>query len=490
MRFVIFSLILLTFLGGIVVGQSNAFCKDPDGRDLFTKTTVNYKDSQGEFFVADFCYDEIYLSEGLCNGKDYSRERILCDIGCFDGRCITSAGKIPKIITQEGTYTIKGLQRIEINGISLNVIEISWALQGNTEPKVVVQSDTAVICNIVAGGSCIFRGGSLSHPNFKGIEFKVNYIDKNEESPQDTTASITIKSLFGENEVKIDEHTTTFDFNTYGNKYVEVIINFPGVGKISLPILYGKNNKFIGVGKSETANLRVGTYVENGDTLVFKSHIDNYFIMNYVANFNGLNVAEAYILRLTNFKYNSDNVSVADVEKMVGKDNWMTIESGISGGRRVNLGNASFIVENIVREEEKVLIKASDQITHFDGVFDVDACSLYLPAPKEFPMESYEFRVFCPKFINSISQNYMAHWVDGTLRLDNLLSSEYKGCNSIGLRKENQYCSGDEQWETQKTNSVVCNNNFECSSNLCIDDICVEKGLFTKFLEWLESIFG
>ena len=43
---------------------------------------------------------------------------------------------------------------------------------------------------------------------------------------------------------------------------------------------------------------------------------------------------------------------------------------------------------------------------------------------------------------------------------------------------------------SQKMGNDVCENGFECRSNLCVDNVCIERGLFSKFLEWLKSFFG
>ncbi len=65
-----------------------------------------------------------------------------------------------------------------------------------------------------------------------------------------------------------------------------------------------------------------------------------------------------------------------------------------------------------------------------------------------------------------------------------------KSCLPIGTRVSGDFCSINRDLEPQLESSSVCENNFECSSNLCIDNQCVEKGLFSKIVEWFKKVFG
>jgi len=71
-------------------------------------------------------------------------------------------------------------------------------------------------------------------------------------------------------------------------------------------------------------------------------------------------------------------------------------------------------------------------------------------------------------------------------RLDNT-------CVIQGTRAEinntRKFCNINSQWQDQ-ISTGYCNNNYECSSNLCIDNECVSVGLWRKFLNWLENLFS
>jgi len=63
-------------------------------------------------------------------------------------------------------------------------------------------------------------------------------------------------------------------------------------------------------------------------------------------------------------------------------------------------------------------------------------------------------------------------------------------CENVGIRKEGKYCSDTEVWTTQKETSASCENNFECDSNLCLENECVSGNLISRFLRWLKNLFS
>ncbi len=63
-------------------------------------------------------------------------------------------------------------------------------------------------------------------------------------------------------------------------------------------------------------------------------------------------------------------------------------------------------------------------------------------------------------------------------------------CYPFGVRNEGEYCDLSSNFADQKTEGLFCQNNFECSSNLCLDNQCVKEGLFKRFLEFLRNFFN
>lgn len=63
-------------------------------------------------------------------------------------------------------------------------------------------------------------------------------------------------------------------------------------------------------------------------------------------------------------------------------------------------------------------------------------------------------------------------------------------CYPFGYRKKGMFCSDEGMFKDQLKAEETCDNNFECSSNVCIDSKCVSAGAIKKFFEWFKSIFG
>jgi len=66
-------------------------------------------------------------------------------------------------------------------------------------------------------------------------------------------------------------------------------------------------------------------------------------------------------------------------------------------------------------------------------------------------------------------------------------------CYPLGYRKNGMYCkeeSNGNEFELQKTAEVVCINNFECQSELCVEGSCVDIGFWGKILNWFKNFFN
>jgi hypothetical protein len=67
----------------------------------------------------------------------------------------------------------------------------------------------------------------------------------------------------------------------------------------------------------------------------------------------------------------------------------------------------------------------------------------------------------------------------------------YEGkCFPMGVRSKGLYCSGDLVMSQQQESDKTCENNFECSSNVCVAGKCISEGLIQKILSWFKRMFG
>jgi hypothetical protein len=63
-------------------------------------------------------------------------------------------------------------------------------------------------------------------------------------------------------------------------------------------------------------------------------------------------------------------------------------------------------------------------------------------------------------------------------------------CLSEGTRIGEEYCDYEGKFVVQKSGEEYCENNFECKTNVCVENQCISQGLFQKFLKWLKNLFG
>jgi hypothetical protein len=63
-------------------------------------------------------------------------------------------------------------------------------------------------------------------------------------------------------------------------------------------------------------------------------------------------------------------------------------------------------------------------------------------------------------------------------------------CYPFGYRKNEKYCSDEGAFKGQLKESEACENNFECSTNVCVDGKCISSSLIQKIISWFKKFFG
>lgn len=63
-------------------------------------------------------------------------------------------------------------------------------------------------------------------------------------------------------------------------------------------------------------------------------------------------------------------------------------------------------------------------------------------------------------------------------------------CYPFGYRKSGEFCSGNEEFVKQLESGGECENNFECSSNVCVSGECVSPNLIQKIINFFKKLFG
>lgn len=63
-------------------------------------------------------------------------------------------------------------------------------------------------------------------------------------------------------------------------------------------------------------------------------------------------------------------------------------------------------------------------------------------------------------------------------------------CYPFGYRKEGKFCSDSGAFNEQLKEDSSCDNNFECSSNVCVNSKCISSSLIEKVIGWFKSLFA
>jgi len=62
-------------------------------------------------------------------------------------------------------------------------------------------------------------------------------------------------------------------------------------------------------------------------------------------------------------------------------------------------------------------------------------------------------------------------------------------CLPISTRTSIQYCDINKKLKNQLPGNNLCNNNYECKTNFCLEGKCTEQGFFIKIVSWFKKLF-
>jgi hypothetical protein len=66
--------------------------------------------------------------------------------------------------------------------------------------------------------------------------------------------------------------------------------------------------------------------------------------------------------------------------------------------------------------------------------------------------------------------------------------NENNVCLPISTRTETQYCDSDYSLKNQKSEEMSCNNNYECSTNICVNNKCISPSFIQKIIDWFSKL--
>lgn len=63
-------------------------------------------------------------------------------------------------------------------------------------------------------------------------------------------------------------------------------------------------------------------------------------------------------------------------------------------------------------------------------------------------------------------------------------------CYPFGYRKSDKFCADSGAFGSQLQSDAQCENNFECTSNVCVSNKCVSQGFIDRVMSWFKRLFG
>ena len=450
---------------------------------------------------------------------------------CKDYRVRFYCGTSQQNITKEGTYTVQSGDTFEINGANGKIFQISWALAGDTEPKVEIQTDLAQAISLHAGESEKIIASAIGSRNSYNLSVTVNSINKEAQ-----TALVTFTPIY----IPI-----CYDSDGGKNYYVQ--------GNISggYDFGYGQENSLSDHCENNTTLLEYWCGTEQGNRWNYAW--EDYNCLNGCGNGACVSTTNQTQVITQDGQYKvqeGDKFDVNGVEGSISRIGWalagdtepkVEIQADNAQSLSLHAGEAGKLIASVLGSIDRINLsisvisiskefktayvsftKISEPICH-----DSDGGKNYYVQGNI--SGGYDFGYgqenilsdHCDPENNSILWEYWcgtdqgSRWnyaweeyfcpygcSNGACLPENIssLPSDKSSCSSgcsldgkcvdVGYRQNGKYCSIDGSFVSQLNTDKICDNNFQCGSNLCISGKCVSQGLFDKILSWFKNIFG
>ena len=153
---------------------------------------------------------------------------------------------------------------------------------------------------------------------------------------------------------------------------------------------------------------------------------------------------------------------------------------------RITFNNISHIIELISASDTTATIKVGK--TRYGGgrVFSVDTKEVNEGASKEINGLNI--------YVKEADERNLE--ISVILKVSEITVSCETGCSLDGKcypyndRKSENYCAVGGAWMPQLESGSACNNNFECGTNICAANQCIDGNLLQKIIAQFRNIFG
>lgn len=493
-------LIVVLILGSFNVYPQALQCSDSDeGRNFYVKGTMGTN--------VDYCFGNNSLAEYYCNEKGQGVvEEYICPNGCKDGVCLLEDSKCGNNICEEGEKQCKTICTRNIPAVCHESCEytcpqdckasLACPINCECDQKGNIMSCSTIKCPV--GCSCDEKGNIIKCEST--AKCPVDCTCDNAGNVIECTKKTSCPS-----KCKCDRNGNILDcdksecIDSDGGK------NYYGRGKVFVP---HSDATYV----DECAYEKQG-YEAYDDNLLFEAYCfaDKYgYGYDYYSCPNGCKDG-ACIPFYEKIEEVQTKTEKGDSSSECSNERCKEISRKCLGNDKIVIEQCTFYIksnnkcEEITNTNSRILKGECDKEATNQVVTSCQGCQLdestcvpfgirlekkdsayYCDITKKMA-EQKENKVSCQNSYECLSNNCKSG--SCTPICEGCLNDN-KACVPVGTRTSAQFCYSDYSFKNQNSEDDDCNNNYECSSNLCVNNKCISPRLLQRIIEWFKNLFG
>ena len=420
-------------------GEQTAMCTDsdknaqfPDGKNYFVKGILTNKDGGKATDYCGFSDEGAVVFEYYCASADASAsEKYACANGCSDGACVTSGGEQTAMCTDSD----KNAQFPD--GKNYNV---KGTITGKTFHVEIVAGETDVTIHSATEVTIVYDPPGKQPQTFRiklGEKFNVD-------------GNIgTLKSIDVINQRVTLEYDTLADTCNGDKELIERVCDELGDYSVEYVCPNGCVDRACVTGGGDGSSDKSFTFDYSGGD----------------RQFTVINGSERFDVRFISIR-SEDYYNVTDVE-VKENGNWVLKYSGVKDGDSIRVGSTVFLIHSVYFSSSPYVKQVV--VIGRGGVTFVYSASGGSGSTGTTTGSSNSCATIGCSLLNS----------DGSNK-----------CIGFGTRTGGNYCALSGTMKAQGAAEAICENNYECGSNVCASGKCLDAGLFQKIIDFFRKLFG
>jgi len=404
----------------------------PDGKNYFVKGILTNKDGGKATDYCGFSDEGAVVFEYYCASADASAsEKYACANGCSDGACVTSGGEQTAMCTDSD----KNAQFPD--GKNYNV---KGTITGKTFHVEIVAGETDVTIHSATEVTIVYDPPGKQPQTFRiklGEKFNVD-------------GNIgTLKSIDVINQRVTLEYDTLADTCNGDKELIERVCDELGDYSVEYVCPNGCVDRACVTGGGDGSSDKSFTFDYSGGD----------------RQFTVINGSERFDVRFISIR-SEDYYNVTDVE-VKENGNWVLKYSGVKDGDSIRVGSTVFLIHSVYFSSSPYVKQVV--VIGRGGVTFVYSASGGSGSTGTTTGSSNSCATIGCSLLNS----------DGSNK-----------CIGFGTRTGGNYCALSGTMKAQGAAEAICENNYECGSNVCASGKCLDAGLFQKIIDFFRKLFG